>query len=302
MTLWTLGILAFSGLALAGLAFLQTRRVRHRRIDLFFENLPPAFDGFTVLHLSDLHFVPADRRKAMRLQTLNAPPADICVITGDLIETDSAIVPCVEALGRLRSRDGTFCVLGNHDYFRYSLRDVLRNKAVTDKRNNAELLVRGLRRNGVRVLLNQSTEIRRNGQSIWVAGVDDPVTRREDVSEALCSIPPGAFTILLSHTPDVLKDLTCSGQNLVLSGHTHGGQVVLPILGPILNHSTLRPGFVSGIMRQKDSLLVVSNGLGVNRFFPFRFRCRPEAHTLRLRSTHAYVRTRSMTGLVFEGP
>jgi len=285
MTTWALGILAFSGLALAGGAFLQTRRVRHERVDLHFENLPAAFDGYTVLHLSDLHFGPANRHKTVRLQALNTLPPDLCVVTGDLIETDAAIVPCVEALGGLQGRDGTFCVLGNHDYYRYSLRDAFSKKDVTDKPNNTELLVRGLRQNGVRVLRNQAVEIRRNGQSIWLAGVDDPVTGKDDASAARRSIPPDAFTILLAHTPDVLKGLSCGSETLVLSGHTHGGQVVLPILGPILNHSKLQPGFVSGTMRQGNTLLVVSNGLGVNRFFPFRFRCRPEVLTLRLRRT-----------------
>ena len=282
MTTWALGILAFSGLALAGGAFLQTRRVRHERVDLHFDNLPAAFDGYTVLHLSDLHLGPVNRAKAIRLLAFNTPPADLCVVTGDLIETDAAIAPCVEALGRLRSRDGVVCVLGNHDHYRYTLWDALTKRDTTDHPNRTELLIRGLARNGVRVLRNESVEIRRNGQSIWLAGVDDPVTHKQDLSAARRSIPPGAFRILLSHTPDVLRDPSCSDESLVLSGHTHGGQVVLPLLGPILNHSKLMPGFVSGTIRQGKTLLVVSNGLGVNRFFPFRFRCRPEVHTLRL--------------------
>ncbi len=283
MFFWALSIVLFFGFAFAGFAFLQTQQVRHHRLDLFFEALPHAFDGMTVLFLSDLHFGTGDRRKVRRLAALNTPPADLCVITGDLIEMDDGIASCVEAVRDLHSREGTYCVLGNHDYYRYSALDTFMRKDITEKPNNAELLVQGLRRNGVRILHNRSTEIRRNGESIWLAGVDDPVTRREDVSRALSGVPEGAFHILLSHTPDVLKDLPASGEGLVLSGHTHGGQVVLPILGPILNHSTLKPGFISGMVRQGNTLLLVTNGLGVNRFFPFRFRCRAEVHTLRLR-------------------
>jgi predicted MPP superfamily phosphohydrolase len=283
MILWAFSIVLLFGLAFAGFAFLQTRQLTHYRIDLFFKTLPAAFDGYTVLHLSDLHFGPRDRRKARRLAALNTPPADLCVITGDLIETDEAIAPCVEAVRDLLSREGTFCVLGNHDYYRYSAWDAYRRKDITDKPNNTELFIRGLVRNGVGVLHNQSREIRRNGESIWLAGVDDPVTLRDDVYTAVSAIPEGAFRILLSHTPDVLKSLPSSGEGLVLSGHTHGGQVVLPLLGPILNHSSLKPGFVSGMIRRENTLLLVSNGFGVNRFFPFRFRCKPEAHTIHLR-------------------
>jgi len=283
MGFWTLGIVGLAGLGFAGFAFLQTRRLTHRRMELFFDALPAAFDGTTVLHLSDLHLGPGDRRKARWLAALSTPPADLCLITGDLIETDGDIASCVEALRALRTREGTFCVLGNHDYCRYSAWDSFSGKDVTDKPNRADLLVRGLGRAGIRVLRNQCAGIHRGGASIWLAGVDDAVTRRGDLSGAVAGLPADAFRIVLSHTPDVLLDRPDPGEGLVLSGHTHGGQVVLPVLGPILNHSALKPGFVSGLIRHGRTLLLVSNGMGVNRSFPFRFRCRPEAHTLRLR-------------------
>jgi len=283
MTLWAFSIVWVVALAAGWLSLRESGKILHHRVDLFLETLPPRFDGYTVRVLSDLHFGRRNGKKERILAALNAAPADLCVITGDLIENDDSIVPCIEAVRNLRARDGTFCVLGNHDYFRYSTWDSVRGKEITDKPNNAALLARGLEKNGVRLLRNENAEIRRNGESLWLAGVDDPVTGREDLSRAFSGIPPDAFRILLSHSPDILKQPSFSREGLVLSGHTHGGQIVLPFWGPILNHSTLRRGFVSGMMKLGTVHLLVSNGVGVNRLFPFRFRCRPEIHTLRLR-------------------
>jgi predicted MPP superfamily phosphohydrolase len=287
MILWILGILFLIGMGLAGFSYRETGRVRHHRTDLFFEDLPAAFDGYTVLHLSDLHFLARDRKKKKRLAILNAEPVDLCVLTGDLIETDASITACVDALGRLRTADGTFCVLGNHDYFRYSFWDTLQKKDITDKPNRVEVLVRALQRNGAQTLRNESVEIRRNGGSIWLAGVDDPVTLHDDLSRTFDRIPADAFRIVLSHTPDLLKKLSLSNEGLVLAGHTHGGQIRIPFWGPLLNHSTLEPGFVSGKMKHGKALLLVTNGIGVNRMLPFRFLCRPQAHTIRLRKKGA---------------
>ena len=273
--------------ALGCFSLFETRNVRIHRIDLFFDTLPEAFDGYKILHLSDLHIKKPNKRIPRVLASLAAEPADLCVVTGDLIETDKAIHTCQDMLKTLRASHGVFGVLGNHDYFRYSIWDMIRLRNITNKTNNAQGLVRVLNRAGFRVLRNESVEIHRNGASVWLVGLDDPVTNRHDVNKALTPVPSEAFTILLSHTPDVLKEARLPGEHLILAGHTHGGQILLPLWGPIMNHSRLKPGFVSGRMKLDNGFLVVSNGLGVNTRFPFRFRCRPEAYKIRLRKRDA---------------
>ena len=264
-------------------SFLEARNVRIHRIDLFFNTLPAAFDGYRILHLSDLHINKQNKRTKRLLASLTAEPADLCVITGDLIEDDKAIHICQDMLKTIRPPHGVFVVLGNHDYFRYSMWDMIQKRNITTRTNDTQGLVRILNRTGFRVLRNESIEIGRNGDSVWLVGLDDPVTNRHNVKKALAPVPSEAFTILLTHTPDVIRETNFPGEHLILAGHTHGGQVLLPLWGPIMNHSSLKPGFVSGGMKLDNGFLLVSNGQGVNTLFPFRFRCRPEICTVRLR-------------------
>ncbi len=280
---WIFGIGLLLAFPLCLILMTRARKVTVQEIDLSFETLPEAFDGYTILYLSDLHFNKREEKKTRLLASLASEPFDLCVVTGDMIEDDSAIHTCGQALNPLSAADGNFGVLGNHDYHNYSILDFLLNRHVTRRSNDTEGLVRVLHRTGFRVLRNESVEIRRDGASIWLAGADDAVTCRHDMEKSLTKVPQGAFTILLSHSPDVLKGLVLPGEHLTFAGHTHGGQVRLPVFGPIRNHSKLERGFISGQLRLERGTLVVSNGLGMNRFFPVRFRCRPEVHKVRLR-------------------
>jgi len=281
--IWVL--LLFSALVLAFLYLVvwEPGKIRHKKIELSFDSLPIPFDGYTILFLSDIHFKQRDARKEKVLTRLARKKADLCVVTGDLIETDDSIETCCRALRGLNPVDGLFGVLGNHDYFQYTLLDTMRGQEISSKFNQVERLVTELAHTGLRMLRNESVEIPRKGSSIFLAGVDDQVSGRDDMPKALDKVPQEAFTILLSHTPDILKHDRPKGVHLVFAGHTHGGQIMIPFWGPLVNHSKLKPGFVSGRINIGDMVLVVSNGLGVNRLFPFRFRCRPEIYTVCLR-------------------
>jgi uncharacterized protein len=281
--LWLVIALLLTTLAALTCARLESRKVRHRRVELFFDTLPEAFDGYTILYLSDPHFGKHDERKARVLANLAAEPVDLCVITGDLIERDEGVFCCQDALRTLKARDGVFYVLGNHDYFQYSLRDAFHDINLTNRRNDVDRLIRVLEHTGLRLLRNENVPLRRQGAALWLAGVDDPVTRRDDVTRTFAGMPREAFAILLAHTPDVLNGFSRPGEHLVLAGHTHGGQILLPLWGPLKNHSKLKPGFVSGRLDLGNRVLLVSNGLGVNRNFPYRFRCRAEVLTVCLR-------------------
>ncbi len=263
----------------------EPRKVRYRRHDISFHTLPRQFDGFRILHLTDLHFKARDESKKDALKALTQEPYDLCLITGDFIEDGAAIEACCEALKALKPLCGTFAVLGNHDYYRYSYVDAFRNRAITDRPNCTQELIDALSAAGINVLRNESVEITKNGARIYLVGVDDEVTCHADVSLALHSVPKDEATllILLSHTPDIVKSSSIAQEYLLLAGHTHGGQVALPFWGPLVNHSKLKDGFVSGMARLGHGVIVVSSGVGVNRLFPFRLRCRPEILMITLR-------------------
>lgn len=263
----------------------EPRKVRYKSHEFSFRSLPRSFDGFTILHLTDLHFRRRDSAKKKVLRSLAQEPVDLCLITGDFIESPDAIGICCEALKGFNAAHGIYGVLGNHDYYRYSYVDALRNRSITDRLNKSEELLRALSATGIKVLRNESVRVERNGEWIYVVGVDDGVTCKADIPVALSSVSKEDDTlwILLCHTPDILKGCSIGHEFLLLAGHTHGGQVRLPLWGPLVNHSKLKDGFVSGSERFGEGVVVVSCGVGVNGLFPFRWRCKPEVIKITLR-------------------
>jgi predicted MPP superfamily phosphohydrolase len=283
----TCAILAVASISLVlyYIFFWEPRKVRYKTYEFSFRALPRSFDGFTILHLTDLHFRRRDSAKKKVLRSLAEEPVDLCLITGDFIESPDAIGICCEALTGLNAAHGVYGVLGNHDYYRYSYVDALRNRSITDRPNQSEELLRALSATGIKVLRNESVRVERNGEWIYVIGIDDGVTHRADMPLAVGSISKEEETlwILLCHTPDILKGARVAREFLLLAGHTHGGQVRIPLWGPVVNHSKLKDGFVSGSVRFGEGVVVVSSGVGVNGLFPFRWRCKPEVIRITLR-------------------
>src|SRR6201998_709314 len=201
-------------LKLTGLYRIGTKnaeRIQVRRNYFYFSDLPKRFDGFTILHLSDLHVdisPGAMRRMTDLVATLEY---DICVLTGDF--RGKTFGPFDEALrGMARVRAGlsepVYGVLGNHDTVR---------------------MLPEMEAMGIRMLLNESETIVRGHQHIHLAGVDDAhYYRAANIEKVASGIPRYEFSILLSHTPEIYKQAAYAGFNLFLSGHTHGGQICLP--------------------------------------------------------------------------
>ena len=201
--------LKLSGIFWRGHRNAERVQVRHNYIRL--RRLPRAFNGFTLLHISDLHIDMNEGAMRRLEQLLPDLEYDICAITGDFRgPTFGPFDEALEGMKRLRSNLGksAYGVLGNHDTIR---------------------MVPGLEDMGIRVLLNECEPISRGGETIYLAGIDDAHFYRVDnIEKAASAIPADAFSILLSHTPEVYRHAAHIEFDLLLSGHTHGGQICLP--------------------------------------------------------------------------
>lgn len=233
---------------------------------------PEAFADFRIVQLSDIHhgwFTPLrDVERAVRLANKLKP--DLVALTGDFVSFSRAYVrPVAELLGRLRARYGVFAVLGNHDH-----------------RVGAELVTRALERHGVEVLSNRSLPVRSNGSAFYLTGIDDMTYRRDDLPRALRGVPSSAACVLLSHNPRILRFAAAFGVDLVLSGHTHGGQVTTPMLRAFYDRSGLFP---RGWGQAGETRLYVSRGIGTV-VVPVRIGCPPEIPLFRLSPRNSHPR------------
>jgi predicted MPP superfamily phosphohydrolase len=238
--------------------------VELRRNDVRIRRLPKAFDGFTILHLSDLHADMSDPALTRAAELARDLEYDVCVLTGDYRgRTYGDCKPCLEGVARLReSLAGAIdAVLGNHDSI---------------------AMVPDLEALGIRVLLNESVAIAREATSIYVAGVDDAhFYRADNIEKAAAEIPEGGVKILLSHTPEIYRQAAHAGFDLMQSGHTHGGQICLPGGIPILLEADLPRAFGAGAWRHAGMAGYTSVGAG-SSVVPVRFNNRPEITLHRL--------------------
>ena len=230
--------------------------VRHNPVT--FKTLPPKFDGFTILHITDIHVEisqAAMRRVIEHLPSLNY---DICVLTGDYRnKTYGPYHATLEGLRELRShlKAPVYGVLGNHDTIR---------------------MVPGMEEMGIQMLLNECETIARGDQRIHLAGIDDAhFYRMDNIEKASAKIPPGEFSILLSHTPEVYRRAAHAGFDLMLSGHTHGGQICLPGSIPIILDSDLPRHMGAGPWQHHNMTGYTSRGAGTC-IVPVRLNCPPE--------------------------
>ena len=240
--------------------------IEHERIHL--DRLPKAFDGFRVVQLSDVHHGPfSDRDQIERaVATANRLQPDIIALTGDYISKErSYAAPCAEMLGHLKARYGVYAVLGNHDHW-----------------TDAALLTDLFRAEGITVLINEGMHFELNGESIWLAGVDDTMVGLEDLPLALSGARSEEMKLLLAHNPVILRRAARASVDLVLSGHTHGGQVA--IRGERSASGRPRRRMLKGLGRQGNTQIYVNRGLGTV-VLPIRYGCPPEISLLELRSS-----------------
>jgi predicted MPP superfamily phosphohydrolase len=233
-------------------------RVQVRRNDLRFEQLPDACDGFTLLHISDPHVEMNEGAMRRMKELLPGLSYDACVLTGDYrAATAGPFDQALEGLGAVCAhiKGPIYGVLGNHDTIR---------------------MVPGLEDIGIRMLLNECAVIARGDQRIYLAGIDDAhFFRVDNIEKAASEIPGGAFSILLSHTPEVYRQAAHAGFALILSGHTHGGQLCLPGQIPITLDSVLPRRMGAGAWTYNTMAGYTSVGLG-SSIVAARINCLPE--------------------------
>jgi len=242
----------------------NAENVKIRLNDIRSPELPVSFDGFTILHLSDLH---ADMSGgAMRRLTELLPNLsyDVCVLTGDYrAKTFGPYQAAMEGLARVREqlRGPVYGVLGNHDTIR---------------------MVPTMEEIGIRMLLNESETIDRAGERLHLVGIDDAHYYRVDnIEKAAARVPAAEFSILLSHTPEIYRQAAHAGFKLLLSGHTHGGQICLPGAIPIILDSALPRRMGAGAWVHHGMIGYTSVGVG-SCILPVRLNCLPEITLHRL--------------------
>ncbi len=246
--------------------------------DIVVPGLPANLDGLRVLHVSDLHLRPGSEL-AYELPDLVADvPHDLALYTGDFIDTDDGIAPVTALLARMPRVQGAYAVLGNHDYLPLGR---------THGSNDVRRLRSALAEVGLEILDNRARPV--CGGELFIAGVDDPATYRDDLDRAMAGVPADACALLLAHSPDIVLRLGAHRPGLILAGHTHGGQVRLPLLGPLITMSRLPRDRVMGLHEYKGVPTFVTRGIGYSGL-DVRLGCPAEVALITLRSARAAER------------
>ena len=279
------GAAAVGTLAVAADATLiEPNRPRLVRVEVPLRRLPLNFDGLTIAHLSDFHYDPhfsvTPIEAAVRIA--NEVNPDLVVLTGDFVTSPTLrrrsfvmgaakqAEPCAEILRRLHARFGIWAVLGNHDAFT----DPLYIEAT-------------LRRAGIQVLRNGAVPVEWRQQRFWLTGVDDVLAGSDNLEKALRGVPGTEAVVLLAHEPDFADRAATYPVDLQLSGHSHGGQVRFPLVGPVYLPKLARK-YPLGL-RQVGSLKLYTNpGVGT-LLIPVRWNCPPEVTIITLRSSPGVV-------------
>jgi predicted MPP superfamily phosphohydrolase len=259
-----------SGLVVCAYGVLVRRRwFRVAEREVHVPGLDPRLDGLRIAQLSDLHIGTLTPKSwGLRwARAANARAPHLAVVTGDLVTSGTMYHEDIaEAVGALRAEMGVFVAMGNHDYF-----------------GEGEPLVSLLRGRSVRVLRNEGRLLEHNGAKLWLAAIDDTWTRRDDIAAAMRDRPDGANAVLLAHDPARFDAAAEAGADLVLSGHTHGGQVAMPFLYRHISLATIAHKYNVGFYRIGRSTLHVHPGLGTTGP-PIRLGVAPEVTILVLRA------------------
>jgi len=247
-------------------ALAEANTLTTEKINITLKRLPKNLDGFRIVHLSDIHHSPFTSLEHITraVEIANSLEPDMFVLTGDFVSHESEYIePMAKVMGTLKSEFGTFACLGNHDHW-----------------TDAELVTNCLRGENITVLINEGFRFSARGASFWLCGVDDYMVGQTDLRSALRGSFPDEIKMLLAHNPKILYRAARASVDLMLSGHTHGGQVkirneekrILP-----------RRKFASGLYRRKDTQVYITRGIGTV-VLPVRFGCPPEVSLIELHS------------------
>lgn len=283
MFLWLLGALLVVGACCVGYGVFIERKAYRMLRQPVLPILPAGSRPLTILHLSDLHFVRRDAKKARFISGL--PASDVTVVTGDFLAEHEAVETVVAAVRPVRGRLASYFVLGSNDIYvprplnplRYFAK---RRRVRLGKRGRTSELIAQLEADGWIHLMNERNDTRLEELPVEVVGMNDPHIHRDDLRVAPRRSPE-SFGLAIVHAPEPSPELVALGYDLVLSGHTHGGQVRAP-WGPLVNNSALPLKITVGLFRFGPSYLHISQGLGTSKYAPFRFLAPPQVEWLEL--------------------
>jgi uncharacterized protein len=272
---YALGIIFALGLILGVWSFIIEPNqlvVRHQTVLL--ANWPSSLNGFRIAAMSDIHagspFIDVAKLQEIVVRT-NAAKPDLIVLLGDFMVTDPlywrVIDPEVtaEALKGLEAPAGVYVVLGNHDWVYDGIR-----------------VRRAFENAGMKVLDNEASQIGYGDRSLWLVGLADILTRPQQIDTTVNKVPFGEPIIAITHGPDIFPGVP-KNVNLTIAGHTHGGQVNFPVLGPLVVPSKYGQRYASGLVQEDGKVLFVTTGIGTS-LIPVRFRVPPEISILTINS------------------
>lgn len=252
----------FSQFAREALAEANSISIENIKIKL--KRLPKELDGFRLVHLSDIHHSPFTSLEHISrvVEVSNRLKPDMFVLTGDYVSHESEyIAPVAEVLAQLKAEYGIYACLGNHDHW-----------------TDVELVTHLFRGEGINLLINEGFRFETRGARFWLAGVDDLMVGKTDVRAALDGSEENEFKLLLAHNPQIVRRAARYNVDLMLSGHTHGGQVklrdeekrILP-----------RRRLSSGLHRRQNTQVYITRGIGTV-VVPIRYQCPPEISLIEL--------------------
>ncbi|MCK5591145.1 MAG: metallophosphoesterase [Candidatus Pacebacteria bacterium] len=251
----------------------EPNNIQIEKINIEIENLPESFDGVKIVHLTDFHSQGFDKREKMVLEMVSQLDPDFVFITGDFVDRKTKDIDSVQEFWQElgdQYKGKIFGVLGNHEY--------------RNKNTDIDSLKETLEKSEITVLDNENQKIYKAEEYVYLVGVDDPHTGRADLEKALADTKGDVPKILLAHSPEIISDLENLREeeiDLVLAGHTHGGQIKIPFIRPFWVPTENRGKYASGLFEINNTYLYVNRGIGLSTF-PIRFNCSPEIALIEL--------------------
>lgn len=242
--------------------FTESRFIKVEKIAIKIKNLSPSFEKTKIAHISDLHSRNFGKKEKELIRSLKELNPEFIFITGDLVDWETRNLASCRNFWKELSKnfpEKIFGVFGNHDH---------KNPKFKDIRNF-------LKESGIKILENEAVKIRKNGDMVYLIGLDDPHEDRDNIDKAMAGINELLPKILLAHSPEVFRRVRERNLDLILVGHTHGGQVNIPFITDVFLPLKHEKKYKRGIFKENSTYLYVNRGIGTT-LLPIRFNSPPE--------------------------
>lgn len=222
-----------------------------------------------IVQISDLHIKSYGKKEKKLVELIKKINPHILIITGDFISDNKGLFPTIEVLKDISTKVPTIAILGNNDHFK------------KHKKLNTEKLIESLKSININLLINESVKItikkESNTNSFYIIGLNDNYLSYDNIFKATNNLNENLPKILLAHSPHIIEKINTEGINLILSGHTHGGQIIFPLIGAIYTNSAYntKKKYIFGLYTQTNTKMYVNRGIGTS-FLPIRLFCKPE--------------------------